>query len=106
MEERLKLEDSAQQSSALSPPPPPEHHANTELADSLDTPIYLYYKHPPPITDANISTLQESEVPREFLTDSTDFPPIHLSPPEENRISAESTVVHDERSNLGDDIEL
>lgn len=109
VEKRLKLEESAQQSFGLSPPPlilPGENHENTEQTDSLGTPIYLNYKHPAPATEANISTLQESEVPREFLTDSTDFPPIHRSPPEENRGSAETTVDHDERSNLGDDIEL
>ncbi|CAA3001775.1 Hypothetical predicted protein [Olea europaea subsp. europaea] len=115
VEKRLKLENHSSLSSALLPPPPPlplpppqnqENIINTEQTDSLGSPIYLDYDPSATTTNANTSSLQESEVPREFLTNSPDFPPTHDSPAQEKHCGIHELVYQTKENNLDDDIVL
>ncbi|KAL3833614.1 hypothetical protein ACJIZ3_008350 [Penstemon smallii] len=93
LEKRLKLENH--------PSPPPLHNSeeniqNTQQTeDLLDTPIYLNENHPAPTPSSH-----ESETPRQFLSNSPDFP--H----EENYAAVQEPVDNHERRSLDDEIEV
>ncbi|KAL2475062.1 Uncharacterized protein Adt_35798 [Abeliophyllum distichum] len=112
VEKRLKLEERPSPSSTLPPLPPPppppqnqENIINSQPTDSLGSPIYLDYDHAT-TTNASTSSIQESEVPREFLTNSPDFPQTHDSPPQENHGGIQEPVHQTKENNLDDDIVL
>ncbi|KAA8514962.1 hypothetical protein F0562_018251 [Nyssa sinensis] len=104
VEKRLKLENPPQSSNLSSPPLLPlrlseSNHTSTE---SLSTPIYLGLDQP---TNNNSSTLQDSEPPREFLSNSPDFTPTHEDPPQPNTVRNPQQIDGVE-NNAVDDIEL
>ncbi|CAI9782136.1 unnamed protein product [Fraxinus pennsylvanica] len=111
LEKRLKLENYSSQSSTLPPPHPPnQENINTEQTDSLGSPIYLDYDPAAAAaattSNANTSSLQESEIPLEFLTNSPDFSPTRDSPPQETHGGIHELLGQTKENNLDDDIVL
>lgn len=102
LEKRLKLENNqaAAGPSTLAPPPPPpvEVVDSTQQTDSLGTPIYLCDQ-----SATDVSFVQESEAPHQFLS-SPDHPPTNHAPPHEEE--ALERAGEPERLDLDGDIEL
>ncbi|KAM7522539.1 hypothetical protein LguiA_012441 [Lonicera macranthoides] len=73
-------------SSPPPPPPPPQplsplEETNNTSTESLSSRIYLNFDRPTTTTTTSTSnTLQESEPPQEFLSNSPDFPLTHQDP--------------------------
>lgn len=110
VEKRLKLENPSQASTLSSPPPPPPPpqppgETSYTPVESLSSPIFLNFDQPNSTNNNNSSSLQDSEPPRQFLSNSLDFPPIHEDIPQAEIIHNPQTINRVEFNNV-DEIEL
>ncbi|CAK9139253.1 unnamed protein product [Ilex paraguariensis] len=106
VEKRLKLDNPSQPYTLSSPPPPPPASAaesSQTLTESLSSPIYLNFDRPT-ITDHSIIQ-DNSEVPHEFLSNSSDFPPTHEDPPHSTNPENQEVIYEGKNSGV-DDIQL
>ncbi|XP_047310557.1 uncharacterized protein LOC124914119 [Impatiens glandulifera] len=95
VEKRLKLENPPEPCNFPSPQPPsslPKPTENDTQVDSLSSPIYLNFDIP-----NNSSVLQDSETPREFLSDSDSF-----DFPSKTGISSQLNSNHNNNNNVKD----
>ena len=113
VEKRLKLENPSPLP-ILSPPrppspppplPPPVENVIDTQVDSLSSAIYLYHTQNTTNTTNSSSTLQESDPPHEFLSNSPDFCPTQKTSFEKDSEINQETSNEVESGDL-DDIEL
>ncbi|XP_057949165.1 uncharacterized protein LOC131144497 [Malania oleifera] len=90
VEKRLKLEDPSQ-----------SQENNQTLTESLSSPIYL----PSDQLKPSSTRLQDSEPPGEFLSNSSEFTPIHEDPPQSKGVDCPQNTVSEANDLVIDDIE-